>query len=723
MFFFKSFSSLRLIVLGILLFSCKYAESQNFEASKASFSQDRYNDYSPAYFRGGLVFCSTRLPDITTYQASPDQMEDANIWYVPMKESTVAEADPKLLEGLFTRFNDGPATFSSDGLEIYYSRNLDVDSRKRDIFDSRNQLGLFSARWIDTTWFDITPFPYNSTKYSLTTPALSPDGKRIYFASDMPGGYGGADLWYCDRSEEGWLPPVNLGSHINTKGNESYPFENGAGILYFASDGLKGFGKKDIFFTRELNGDWAIPVHMNAHINSSEDDFGLITDLNGNEGYFSSNRQNKDDIYHFVTKFPQFYHCDSMQKNFYCYAFYDESSMKIDSLPLSYMWYFSDGESAGGLEVEHCFAGTGNYLVELHIIDNNTGNTFFTQSSFEVELTDVEQPYIASPDALVSEELAGFDGLSTNLPQLEVEEYYWEFADGTRLRGAEVEHAFSGKGRYRVQLMVIGKPDSTGWKARECVYKVVEVLQDHQDLAMYKARQEGSLIIMQDSTDKDAFVSNSYYSLEEAQEQDAVFRVEVLNSDSRISTDSSVFDPLRGVYDIREVFLRDDSLYSYTVGQSDDVLGTYDVYADVVERGFENASVKSYILADLAEEELLQLTSALGNFSDAYFEFDDYRIGEASYPILNEVVNIMNRYPSLQLEIAAHTDNMGSFEYNMTLSQRRAQSMVDYLVDHGIEAERLIGKGYGESRPIASNTSEEGKMLNRRVEFIILDER
>ena len=83
----------------------------------------------------------------------------------------------------------------------------------------------------------------------------------------------------------------------------------------------------------------------------------------------------------------------------------------------------------------------------------------------------------------------------------------------------------------------------------------------------------------------------------------------------------------------------------------------------------------------------------------------------------------MKRYPDLSMEIAAHTDNMGSFEYNMNLSQRRAQSMVDYLVERGIAAERLIGKGYGESRPIASNTTEEGKMLNRRVEFIILDER
>ena len=142
----------------------------------------------------------------------------------------------------------------------------------------------------------------------------------------------------------------------------------------------------------------------------------------------------------------------------------------------------------------------------------------------------------------------------------------------------------------------------------------------------------------------------------------------------------------------------------------------------MVEKGYENASVKSYVLADLAEEELLQLTSSLGEFSDAYFEFDDYRIGEASYPILDQVVEIMNRYPASGLRLQHIPINMGSFEYNMTLSQRRAQSMVDYLVSQGIENRRLVGKGYGESRPIASNNNEEGRMVNRRVEFIILDE-
>ena len=711
----NSFRNL-LIMLLLLAGHMQNAASQSTTVERASFSMQTIDDYSPVYFRDGLVFCSTRNTQVPGDRARPDQLENSNIWYVPLGDTMEPGAFFILAEELNTVFHDGPVTFSTDGLEIIYSRNLDVDSRHKDVFDTRNQLGLFTARWINGTWSDITSFPYNNKKYSNTTPALSADGERIYFASDMPGGYGGADLWYCERSEAGWLPPVNLGAAINSRGNESYPFVNGDGVLYFASDGWPGFGKKDIFLSYEVNEEWAAPVHLDAHINSRDDDFGLVTDRNGREGYFSSNREKQDDIYHFVSLFPPLYKCESLMENYYCYHFNDEGIMEVENLYLSYEWVFGDGSIEKGNEVEHCFPGAGKYTVELHIIDNNTGNTFFTQSSFEVDITDAKQPYINSPDAILKKTETVFDALRTNLPDMEVEEYYWDFGDGTRLSGVEVEHAFQKTGNYMVQLGVRGRPDSTGMEPRACVFKVVTVLQDNQELAMH---QDGGMELSGQM--QEAGVSRTFYTLKEAQAQDAVFRVELLSSDSRISIDSSLFDPLRGEYDIKEVFLRKDSLYSYTVGEASTVLGTYEVYDDVVDRGFENARVKSYILADLAEEELLQLTSDLENFSDAYFEFDDYRIGEASYPILDQVVDIMNRYPSLGLEIAAHTDNMGSFEYNTTLSQRRAQSMVDYLVLQGIETSRLIGKGYGESRPITPNTTEEGKMLNRRVEFIIIE--
>jgi outer membrane protein OmpA-like peptidoglycan-associated protein len=158
------------------------------------------------------------------------------------------------------------------------------------------------------------------------------------------------------------------------------------------------------------------------------------------------------------------------------------------------------------------------------------------------------------------------------------------------------------------------------------------------------------------------------------------------------------------------------------VGEEKGVLETYSLYNEMLALGFEQAKVRSYILADMAEEELLELSKAFGEFADALFEFDKDKITPASYPILDQLVQIMNKYPFIKVEIAAHTDNVGSFEYNMNLSERRVQSIVDYLLEKGISEHRIIGRGYGESRPIASNNTEEGRAINRRVEFIILNE-
>lgn len=713
----------QLILFAALAAIIQVADAQSFAVERMPFSSDRYDDYSPVYFMEGVVFCSNRKHDVMVVYTSPDNTESSNMWFAPLGDST-GEAGI-LSKELLTPFHDGPATFSKDGLTIYFSRNLDVDGRLRDMLDPDNQLGLYRARWNEKSWTDITPFPFNSTDYSITTPALSHNGSRIYFASDMPGGFGGADLWYCDRKGGEWLPPVNMGHNINSTGNESYPFESESGILYFSSDGWEGFGKKDIYYTSEVDGKWITPVHLDGHINSKADDFGLITGKNGKEGYFSSNRKRNDDIYKFITDIPPFHNCDSLKKNYYCYLFYDEGFMDIDTMPLSYEWSFSDGARERGIEVEHCFPGPGNYTVALNIIDNNTGNTFFTQSSYEVEITDAEQPFITSRDAFLRREEMAFDGLETNLPGMEIAGYYWDFGDGTKGKGVEISHTFEKKGSYVVQLGVTGKPDADGFIPKECVYKRVEILEDNQDMAMYKARESGELKEMPEETQQETTLSHPLLApqkLAGEEEEESVFRVEVLHSDERIDIDTSLFDPLRGAYDIKEIFLREDSLYSYTVGEAGTVMESYAVYSDVVEKGYDNAQVKSYILADLAEEELLQLTSSLGEFADAYFEFDDAQITEASYPILDRVVEIMDRYPTIRLEIAAHTDNMGSFEYNMDLSRQRARSMVDYLVSQGIDEARLEGKGYGESRPIAPNNTEEGRMVNRRVEFILLDE-
>jgi len=223
---------------------------------------------------------------------------------------------------------------------------------------------------------------------------------------------------------------------------------------------LKGFGKKDIFFARELGGKWAAPIHLDARINSKEDDFGLITDLNSKEGYFSSSREKSDDIFRFYTHIPQLFACDAMQTNKCCIEFWDEEYPGVDSLPVVYEWNFSDGATALGLRVSHCFPGAGTHWASLNIIDDRTDSTFYTQDTMEFEILDHEQPFITGNDPGMVDSPMVFSGIDSNLPGFVIEQYIWDFGDGGFAEGPEVEHVYAKPGSYMVKLGLKGRVEA-----------------------------------------------------------------------------------------------------------------------------------------------------------------------------------------------------------------------------------------------------------------------
>ncbi|MCK4748770.1 MAG: PD40 domain-containing protein, partial [Bacteroidales bacterium] len=357
---------------------------------------------------------------------------------------------------LVTRFNDGPAAFSPDGNMVVYSRNIDANARTRNVIDLNNNLGLFFAELRDGEWINVNAFRHNNTTYTITTPCFSPDGQFLFFGSNMPGGYGGADIYRSKLMEGEWSEPENLGKFLNTPGNEVYPFMSRNNQLFFASDGHEGLGKKDIYLSKYEDSGWSKPVHLEAPINSLEDDFGLFTDEEFSEGYFSSNRGESDDIYRFTTGVPQLFNCDTLLENQYCFEFWDNESPDIDSIPVSYEWEFSDGSRIKGLRVEHCLPGAGKHWAKLHIVDNTTDSTFITQSTMEFELVDHIQPYITSIDTMKVNTAISFSGLNSYLPGYTIEEYVWEFGDGSFLTGPEVDHQYEETGIYYVKLGLMG---------------------------------------------------------------------------------------------------------------------------------------------------------------------------------------------------------------------------------------------------------------------------
>ena len=451
-----------------------YAQTETYIVKPAPFSSRIYDEFSPVFFKDGIVFCSNQS-DNSPVSFNDEKNRLFKIFFVTKKGNS-GWTPPKILaKEITTGFNDGPVTFNETGNIIYYSRNTSVENSLRNISDPSNKLGIFSAELINGIWTNIIPFTYNDPLYSFCTPALTPDGDRIYFSSDMPGGSGGMDLYYCDRHNNDWDQPVNLGPVINTQKNESFPFACKFGRLYFASDGHEGFGGKDLYYTQEINGEWLAPVHLDSSINSPADDFGIVIDSTLENGYFSTNRRKTDDIFSFSSALVEFTDCDTIKENNYCFTFYDERHQIIDTILATYQWDFGDGIISIGKEVKHCFPGPGNYSVKLSIIDDLTGDFIAKQVEYKVELENIEQAYINSSDVGIADKLISFEGVISDLKGIRITDYFWDFGDCFRSGGPLMNTTFRKKGEYMVKLGLLAEKDSLGVIPKRCFMKKITI--------------------------------------------------------------------------------------------------------------------------------------------------------------------------------------------------------------------------------------------------------
>lgn len=280
-----------------------------FQIKNAAALNSQQSEFGPAFYEKGIAFATdrkvSRLEDkkygwtgngfLHLWCAVPSSPDDYYNDFNP----------PKPAPGLLNQeYHDGPATFNKDFTEVFLNRTIvHKDKAKKNNKSIRTHLlKIFYAKRKNGNWENPVPFFLNSDEYSVGHPALSPDGNTLYFVSDMTGGFGGTDIYYCTREDGKWSDPKNLGPEINTFGNEMFPFVNDNGDLCFASDGLPGFGGLDIFITRKVDGKWTQPENLGMPINSSWDDFSLAEYKNTGKGLFCSNRpdgKGADDLYSF----------------------------------------------------------------------------------------------------------------------------------------------------------------------------------------------------------------------------------------------------------------------------------------------------------------------------------------------------------------------------------------------------------------------------------------
>ena len=484
-----------------------------FEVADQKELSSAYGDYSISYFKNNkVIISSSRMEGSSKYDPSTAQ------GYSDLYESTydpqkgIFSKPAKLKGSINTGFNEGTFSFDPGTNYAYYSQCNGGSGKLK-------QCNIMYAYYNETTntWESSKLFDFNSQEFRSQQQCVSVDGKSLYFASDMPGGYGGSDLYVIKKVNNVWGQPENLGATINTIGNEGFPFISGDTLLVYASDGQPGFGGLDIFMSSIKDGKFSKPINMMLPINSSADDFNLVFKDTKDEGFFCSNRSGglgDDDIY----------------------------TYKLIPVIITASGNIKDKATSKNLDnAVAVFKGSDGSI-----------DSVFTDSKGNYEFTKCK-PTV----------------------------------------------------KYTVKVSKVG------------------YLNDSKSLT----------------------IGNDIYS----------------------------------------------KSYNKTSG--------YDI--------------------DFA---LIQITKEEVKIDNIYYDYDKADLREDSKLELNKLVNILKETPDVKLQINSHSDERGEAKYNTELSQRRAQSVVDYLIANGISTDRLIAKGYGFSMPLVKNAkTEEQHQMNRRTTFKILN--
>ena len=294
----------------MLLASCnsineRYRDTTLFELQSINL-EGFVNTFSVAEYNKSIVF----VGDKKVFAGRKQNPWTANSYldlYQLNKDEDGSWLNPEVLKGSINGpFHEGPASFSPDGTEIYFTRSNYYKRKMNLNEENENNLKIFKATLIDGEWKNLEELPFNSDDYSVGHPALTPCCYTLYFVSDMPGGNGGTDIYRADFNDGKWSDPENLGPEVNTAGNEMFPYIDEDGTLYFSSDAHNSMGGLDVFITYFNGEKWAQPENLNYPINSFKDDFGFIIDSDNNTGFVSSSRTDKDKIYEFKKVAPKF---------------------------------------------------------------------------------------------------------------------------------------------------------------------------------------------------------------------------------------------------------------------------------------------------------------------------------------------------------------------------------------------------------------------------------
>ncbi len=700
----------------------------------------------PIPFEDGLVFTSVRRSSNIDVKGTVSKKKFTDLYFSQAKADG-SFITPQLLKGSVNGpLHDGMVTFTKDFKTMYFTRNNKNGNAEDGIVD----LKICSAELVNGEWTNVKDLSFNSKKFSNCHPALSPDNNSLYFASNRPGGFGGMDIYKVEMLNGKWGDPVNMGKGLNSSGNDIFPFCSEEGNVFFSSDGHGGEGALDIFLSLGVEGeDWGEVQNLGKPFNSPSDDFGFYTNRLGTFGYFSSSRaggMGRDDIFRWdmeteatVEAVQQLVSADleNWEETFqFQNVSYEDPITEADVEEMNLLSSKIEviDEEINDLKSERQSVRDGDTklmldskimdaLIEKHELAMNLhtktlGALFRKQeaaSKTDHRLLDQSNAL----DNLIKKHEMAMASHAQTLKEL-MEEQKAVMAEDTRLL-KESNHLDVKIKKHEVLMA-----DHT--------YKLATLLLEHENPEAGEAPDWGIAEV-----EEDFGFENQFDQWEVQRENDP--SQELVNEPMMLS---EVMTAMGGT----PVATTTASTVNIASGSRPSVVSG-SIRFERIPESYENAPVNNVPVTPIYENlevsyestpELVEIEPAMlsdiiamaeapkvgtvFSIGKVYYDFNDAQLKSESTIELEKVVSLLQDNPGMKITIMSHTDSRGNSDYNFDLSQRRAESVLNYLVNRNVSRDRLRARGYGENMlvnqcPEGIDCSDEEHAMNRRTEFKI----
>ncbi len=460
------------ILLSVVILSGDLL-AQEVKITHLSFNNKYSEELFPCYIDSSLIFASNRRSSIVKNYSDESDNLLFHLYITKLHPDSTWSNPQELDNTLNIPFNNGQIWFTKGGDTAYVTRNQYDTYGKSKKSRSGNGLGVFvSTKNRLGNWSIPKTLPINSQgNYNTGQPTLSPDGKLMFFVSDMNNGYGKTDIFYSENINGTWSAPQNMGSIINTPGTEITPYFHPSGKLYFASDGLGGSGGLDIFFTLQTEDGWTDPVNIGEPYNSPDNDYAYFIASHEAWGFFTSDRSGVDDIYRADPRYPLFDNISPQKEIKFCGSLFDRKMSDKNTARFVFKWDMDDGNVLMGKKVNHCYKEPGKYHVELRVSDKQGFIKEDYVSFFDLNIKRKIQIYISSPDTVRINSAIDFNTARSFFGDFVPDTFYWNFGDGFKTKGSNVTYTFRKPGVYTVSCGAFSKtqPDETMCNSKKIV--------------------------------------------------------------------------------------------------------------------------------------------------------------------------------------------------------------------------------------------------------------